>query len=212
MMNNNAARKRRLGVGAVVAVLAAGMTVAASISLTEAQRSASQFAQTEFSVIVEPVLDLEGSTTGVTWGDSTELTFVPDQMALQVGEENAVYTQLQVRAGTGSNTGATAAVRETGLSADSGFAASLRGEIFAGVATCDAEGVAAPGVTYLTLEKNLRGQESSSFDIAAPNPVGEAGAATQLCVKVWLNNNNWLLGGTTPPTETATWTVTGTSQ
>lgn len=202
----------------VVAVLAASTVGAAavlgtSISVTEAQRNQSQHAATEFSVTVEQALDLEGSVDGVTWTSDaeevTQLQFTPDQMALRVGQENAVYAPMQVRTAAGSNVGATATVEETGLGG-SDFANSLRGHIYFGAATCDAAGVA--GVQRLTEDPLLAGQVSGEFDVAAPENEGAPGQATELCVQVWLNDNNWLLGGTAPPTETATWTVTGTAQ
>lgn len=204
-------RRGVLTATAAVAAMSAVVLVGASISVTEAQRSSSQHAQTEFSVTVAPTLVLEGSADGLAWNGSgvgTTLTFTPDQMALRVGMEDAVYAPMYVRAGAGSNTAAVARVAETGLG-DSDFATALRGEIYRDAPTCDAVGVAT--AINLSGDAMLRGQRSDDFGIAAPGATGEPGPATQLCVRVWLNDNNWLLGGTTPPTESATWTVTGTS-
>ncbi|MGD7001570.1 hypothetical protein [Corynebacterium halotolerans] len=204
-------RRRILATGTAVAGLAVAAVLTASISVTEAQRSTSQYAATEFSVTVDAVLELEGSVDGTTWNDSeavTELTFSPDQMALQVGEENAIYAPMHVRVAAGSNTGATANITETRLG-DSAFGDSLRGEIYRDVPTCDAAGVT--GAESLTSEITLRGQVSEGFALPAPEKSGEPGETVVLCVRAWMNDNNWLLGGTPPPTETATWTVTGVS-
>lgn len=206
------ARPRILAAGIATAGISAVLVFAASLSVTEAQRNASQHAATEFVVTVDPVLELEGSADGETWHDSvtaTELTFTPDQMALQVGQENAVYARVQVRAAAGSNTGASANIVETGLG-DSAFGGSLRGAVYRGAATCDASGVA--GAESLTADTELRDQSSIDFTLPAPAARDEPGETVTLCVQVWMNDNNWLLGGTVPPAETARWTVTGTSQ
>lgn len=209
-MTDTRGRRRGCAAGTVIVLLAAVMGIGLLVGGTLAQRAGSQFAATEFHVTMAPDLELEGSVDGTAWesGEASplRLEFDPDELALQVGEENAVYAPMFVRAGAASNAGATATVVENGLG-NSDFADALRGEVFEGAAGCDAVGVAS--AQPLTTGTTLRGQATGEFEIAAPEPLGQPGEATELCVKVWLNDNNWLLGGTMPPTETATWTVTG---
>lgn len=197
---------------AAAAVLGGTVLIGASINETLAQRNDNQFAATEFTVSVLPVFELEGSADGVSWDSDPEgvlsLDFSADEMALEVGEEAAVYAPMQVRASAASNTGAAAMISEGGLEG-SAFAASLRGEIFLDPASCQANGV--DTAQLLTDDPVLRGQSSGSFVVPAPSVPDEPGEMVNLCAKVWLDNNNWLLGGTTPPTETATWTVTATT-
>lgn len=192
----------------LVLLLAAVVVLGASINETLAARNTSHYAVTQFDVTVQPVLNLEGSVDGETWEESPALSFTPEQMALQVGEENAIYSPMLVRGGAGTNSPAAAevdvALEDTTVS---DFGDSLRGQIFQGAPSCDAAGT---GAEYLiTAGEELRAQRSDSFSVAIPETIGEAGAPTELCVKVWMNDNNWLLGGVAPPVVTATWTVSG---
>lgn len=213
MTEPGAAKGRRASaVVTAVSVLGGVVLIGASISATLAQRNDNQFAATEFTASVDPVLELEGSVDGVSWDSDPDgvlrLDFSADEMALEVGEEAAIYAPMQVRASAASNSGAAAMISEDGLG-DGPFAESLRGEIFLDPASCGAGG--AGTARSLTDDPVLRGQSSESFAIPAPQEPGEPGEVVTLCVKVWLDSNNWLLGGTTPPTETATWTVTATT-
>lgn len=206
-MSEGGVRRERL-LATFAVLLIAVVVLGASISETLAARNTSHYAVTQFDVTVQPVLNLEGSVDGVSWEESPALSFTPEQMALQVGEENAIYSPMLVRGGPGTNSAAAAevnvALEEVGAS---DFGDSLRGQIFEGATSCDAAGT---GEEYLlTAGEGLRAQASDSFEVPIPETIGEAGVPTELCVKVWMNDNNWLLGGAAPPVVTATWTVSG---
>ena len=200
-------RNRRGAVACISAVAVAAALLAVPPVLTEAQRSTTHFAVTELHTSIQPVLNLEGSTDDATWGELATLDFGPEQMALAVGEENAVYAPLFVRPGSGTNAASSARVTETGL-ADTDFATSLRGQIYLGPPSCDESGT---GTQQPIASGGLRAQSTSSFDLEIPETIGEAGASVELCVQVWMNDNNWLLGGTIPPTDTATWEIAATT-
>lgn len=205
-MSSFPATRRR--VVASICILA-GITalVVMPSALTEAQRSSTHFAVTEFRTAVQPVLNLEGSTDNASWGESATLDFGPEQMALNVGEDNAVYAQMWVRPGAGTNAASSATVSETGL-ADTAFANSLRGEIYLSPSACDAAGTGEPRPIA---SGPLRKQTASPFDLDIPETIGRAGESVELCLKVWMNDNNWLLGGEAPPTDRATWDITATT-
>lgn len=196
--------------GAVaVAFLLVGLMALVNVplSVTDAQRTTTHFGVTEFRTQVQPALNLEGSTDGMTWVESATLEFGPEQMALKVGEDDAVYAQMWVRSGEGTNAPSLATVSETGLP-DTDFTAALRGEIYLSPSSCDANGTSgaqpiASGV--------LRGQVSSPFDLGRPGTIGQTGEPVELCAKVWMNDNNWLLAGTGSGTARAAWTITATT-
>lgn len=194
--------------GAVVLSVLVTVTLGALVVqppiLTEAQRSTTHFAVAELYTSVQPVLNLEGSTDNATWGGPTTLDFGPEQMALAVGEDNAVYAPLFVRPGEGTNAASSAIVTETGLM-DTDFASSLRGQIYLEPSSCDESGT---DPQEPVASGALRGQSTSPFDLDIPETIGEAGDSVGLCVKVWMNDNNWLLNGMTPPGATATWEIT----
>lgn len=189
------------------ALLAAVAVTGVSMSETLAQRSASEHAATEFAVTVAPEFSLEGSVDGVGWESSevvVDLVFDADEMALEVGREHTVHAPMQVRSAAGTNISAVATVVEDGLG-NSDFAEALRGEIYLEPDSCDGDGVADASV--ITTDPVLGGQRSETFEIPAPAVPGEVGEAVDLCVAVWLDNNNWLLGGEVSDIERATWVV-----
>lgn len=192
----------------VLCILAGLMAlVAVPFVVTQAQRATTHVAVAEFRATVQPVLNLEGSTNGMTWAESATLEFGPEQMALKVGEANAVYSPLWVRPGAGTNTPSSASVSETGLP-DTAFATALRGEIYLSPPACNANGI--NGAQPIA-SGALRRQTSSPFDLGQPTSIGWAGEPVQLCVKVWMNDNNWLLAGTSPGTAQAAWNITATT-
>lgn len=198
----------RRRVTALLCILAGLMAlVAVPFVVTQAQRTTTHVAVAEFRATVQPVLNLEGSTNGMTWAESATLEFGPEQMALKVGEANAVYSPLWVRPGAGTNAPSSASVSETGLP-DTAFATALRGEIYLSPSTCDADGT---GGAQPIASGALWGQTSSRFDLQQPAATGQAGEPVQLCVKVWMNDNNWLLAGTSPGTAQAAWNITATT-
>lgn len=207
MAMSNLLRSRGGVVASISALAVAAALLAATPALTEAQRSTTHFAAAELYTSVQPVLNLEGSTDNATWGGSATLDFGPEQMALAVGEENAVYASLFVRPGAGTNAAASVTVTETGL-LDTGFAHSLRSQIYVDPPSCDESGI---GAQQPIASGALRGQSTSRFGLDAPEIIGEAGDPVELCVQVWMNDNNWLLGGTIPPTDTATWEIAATT-
>ncbi|EEW51159.1 Tat pathway signal sequence domain protein [Corynebacterium efficiens YS-314] len=175
--------------------------------VTQVQRATTHVAVTEFRTTVQPVLNLEGSADGMSWAESATLGFGAGQMELKVGEANAVYSPLWVRPGAGTNAPSSAIVSETGLP-DTAFATALRGEIYLSPPACNANGI--NGAQPIA-SGALRGQTSSPFDLGQPTSIGQTGEPVGLCVRVWMNDNNWLLAGTSPGTAQATWSVTATT-
>ena len=198
----------RRRVTALVCILAGLVAlVVVPFVVTQAQRATTHVAVSEFRTTVQPVLNLEGSADGMTWAESTTLGFGPEQMALKVGETNAVYSPLWVRPGAGTNAVSLATVSETGLP-DTAFATALHGEIYLNPPTCDAHGT---GGVQPIASGALRGQISSPFDLKGPTTIGQAGEPVELCIKAWMNDNNWLLAGTSPGAAQATWSVMATT-
>ena len=197
--------KQMIRAAASAALLSA--TVLALTSPTEAARSKGFNLGAEFPFTVDSAFVLEHSANGVDWandGKVQSMTFDSRAMALKVGEDNAVYAPMYLRLGAGTASGATATIVENGLRT-SAFEQSLRARIYPGVDDCSASGVSGDGAQN---SLNMRGQGTSTFDLPAPTQANQPGEAVRVCVKAWMNDNNWLLGGKTPPTATATWRVT----
>ena len=198
--------KKRL-VQATASVALGSVALLAAATPTEAARSKEFNLESEFTFTIEAGFTLEHSANGVDWardGSVKTMTFDSRAMALKVGENNAVYAPMYLRLGAGTATGATATIQENGLST-SAFEQSLRARIYPGVDDCSAAGVSGTGTQNSV---NMRGQSTSAFDLPAPTQANQPGEAVRVCVKAWMNDNNWLLGGATPPTATATWRVT----
>jgi len=198
-------------------VLATATAIGATTTVTEAARSesfdlTSEFKFTVADSTVEPVMVLEHSLDGTTWSSTNEestvhslgLRFSPSAMALKVGEQNAVYAPMYVRLGSGTTSKAKATIQENQLT-KSGFNDSLRSRVYFNTADCSATGVSGNGIQKSLI---MRGQATDSFTVPAPTTDGQPGATVKLCIKAWMDNNNWLLGGKTPPTATANWRVT----
>lgn len=205
MGNFLASRRRMAALLCILAGLVAVVVV--PFVVTQAQRATTHAAVTEFRTTVQPMLNLEGSTDGMNWVDSATLEFGPEQMALKVGEANAVYSPLWVRPGAGTNAPSSANVSETGLP-DTAFAQALRGELYLSPSACDANGTS--GAQPIG-SGALRGQTSSPFDLEQPTTIGRPGEPVELCAKAWMNDNNWLLAGTSPGTAQAAWNITATT-
>lgn len=197
--------------------LAATTAFGATSTMTEAARSQDFNLRTEFKFKVEdsaatPTLILEHSNNGSNWASTSEqgtihsrgLTFNPSAMALNVGENNAVYAPMYVRLGKGTTSGAKATIKENRLSTGK-FEDALRSRIYVGVDDCSAAGVSGAGIQT---SMNMRGQGTREFNLPAPTQDDQPGATVKLCVKTWMADNNWLLGGKTPPNATANWRVT----
>ena len=201
-------RTAKLLIGVLGALLLILVGFGRMVGETTASFNDSEFATATFVASAPGVLDVEGSPDGVTWTNDAQavldMRFDADELALQVGEENAVYAPLHLRAAAESNLAATATVTEDGLPAGDSFADALQSEIYADTTECSATSVdgASPIATG-----GLQGQLSSPFDIEAPLTDGEPGPVQSLCVKVWLDNNNFLLGGTQSDVLTARWVV-----
>lgn len=99
-MGNFLASRRRM---AALLCILAGLVAVVPFVVTQAQRATTHAAVTEFRTTVQPMLNLEGSTDGMNWVDSATLEFGPEQMALKVGEANAVYSPLWGRPGAGTS-------------------------------------------------------------------------------------------------------------
>lgn len=203
---------------AIACTLAAPTAIGASANMTEAARSQDLNLTTEFTFTVgdttdTPKLVLEHSSNGTDWAStdnettvhSRSLTFQPDAMALKVGKDNAVYAPMYVRLGKGTTGKATATLTENRLT-DSAFPNSLRAQIYKDVDNCSKAGVA--GKPTIQKTDTMRGQTTNAFELAAPTATGQPGTTVKLCVETWMNDNNWLLGGKTPPEATANWRVT----
>lgn len=195
-----------------LAVAAASVAVATTGLLwtsipTEAARSQEFELESEFKFTINSGFTLEHSANGVDWvkdGSVKTIAFDSRAMALKVGEQNAVYAPMYLRLGAGTASNASATLKESGLGS-SEFERSLRARIYPGVTNCGSAGVSGTGVQNTV---NMRGQSTSAFELPAPTQANQPGEAVRVCVKAWMNDNNWLLGGANPPTATAKWRVT----
>lgn len=199
--------KRRLAQAMAIAV-ATVATVAAASAPTEAARSEQFNLESEFKFTIDSSFTLEHSANGVDWvkdGSVKAMAFNSQAMSLKVGEANAVYAPMYLRLGAGTVDSASATIKEINLG-NSSFEQSLRARIYPNVNSCSASGISGTGAQNSI---NMRGQSTTSpFTLPAPTQANQPGAPVRVCVKAWMNDNNWLLGGSNPPTATAKWRVT----
>lgn len=207
-MNTHTSTFRLTVLAVAAAVVAAIVGLGFMTASTLAARQTEEHVTTQFDVLLPNIFELEGSTDNSEWnqgpGTVATLDFDADNLALEPGEANAVYAPMWVRVAAGSTSAGTATISESGV-ANTSFGRSLRSEIYAGGTRCAAN---PDGVRIQS--GNLRNSTTDEFTLAGPD--GDApGAPTLVCVKAWMADNDWLLGGQTPPTVTATWTVNGQS-
>lgn len=187
-----------IGVLALAALAAQG-------TLTEAQRADHEFAQATFQAAPTGMFNLEGSTDANTYATGIDaqlqLAFPTSKLSMAVGAQHAIYAPIYLRAGAGSNLTATVSLTENAL-ISSPMAAAMRANIYQ-ANTCDGEGVQAG--TKLNAATEMMGQSITGIHIPAPTEQSQAGQPVALCVEAWLDNNDWLLAGTQPPTITAGW-------
>lgn len=194
------------------------IAVTGLLGVTDAQRSSEQHVTTQFTA---NVFDLEASADGETWSDGDveqpiALDFAPDEMALQVGQENAVYETIQVRMKQGSLIGSeatTVSAHLEGAGATTGFGQALRASAY----VIDSPGLCAPGrltrgtelATISGAEDVLHSLNVGSFELP-PATAQAPGEATTVCLELWMHDNVWLLGRGTPQKNVSVgWTVTG---
>lgn len=207
---------KRTAATAFACVLSATFMIGATASMTEAARSKDFNLTTEFKFNVEQeqstMLVLEHSADGSSFSSTDSatstltrsLSFDPSALAMKPGEANAVYAPMYIRLGAGTTSGANATLTENQL-ANAPFPNSLRARIYKDVDNCSKAGVA--GKTSIQKTLTMRGQATNIFELAAPSETGQPGEPVKLCVEAWMNDNNWLLGGETPPRVTARWQV-----
>lgn len=203
----------RIVVGVLGVLIALLGTSRFLTSETIASWTDTEYAQAEIIGAVPVVFDLEGSPDTESWTNNPDtvlaMKFTPDSMALKVGEANAVYAPIHLRAAAETNIGGSATISEQGLSATDNFAQALRGVIFAD--TPGGSAAVVDGVTPIA-SGNLQGMTSTTtFGVEAPTTSGQPGAVQSLCVKVWLDNNDFLLGGTQSGVQTARWVIDATA-
>lgn len=198
--------KRRLAQAMAIAAVTVA-TLAAASAPTEAARSEQFNLESEFKFTIDSSFTLEHSANGVDWvkdGSVKAMTFDSQAMALKAGEANAVYAPMYLRLGAGTVDSASATIKEINLGTSS-FEQSLRARIYPNADSCSASGISGTGAQSSI---NMRGQGTSPFTLPAPTQANQPGATVRVCVKAWMNDNNWLLGGSNPPTATAKWRVT----
>ncbi len=178
---------------------------AAQGTLTEAQRADQEYAQATFQAAATGAFNLEGSIDANTYATGTDaqlqLAFPSSRLSMAVGAQHALYAPLYLRAGAGSNRSGTVTLSENALTS-SPMAAAMRANIYQ-ANTCDAAGAQAG--TKLNDETSMMGQSITGLHIPAPATTDQPGQVVTLCMEVWLDNNDWLLAGTQPPTITAGW-------
>ena len=206
------ARTGRPVTAGVIAAILLGMAVMVmSVSETAATRSDDEFAGAEVVTTVDPRFDVEASADLLTWTNDPATVlpadFSAEAMALQVGEANAVYAPMHLRAAAGTNLAGTAVLTETALP-QGGFPDALRAQVYADAPECSETGTAGGD---LVASGALRGLTSSMFEVGPPAVAGEAGPVQSLCVKVWLDNNDFLLGGEQSGVQTARWLIDATA-
>lgn len=207
---------KRTAATAFACVLSATFMIGATASMTEAARSKDFNLTTEFKFNVEQeqstMLVLEHSADGSSFSSTDSatstltrsLSFDPSALAMKPGEANAVYAPMYIRLGAGTTSGANATLTENQL-ANAPFPNSLRARIYKDVDNCSKAGVA--GKTTIQKTAIMRGQTTEAFELTAPAEANQPGKSIKLCVEAWMNDNNWLLGGETPPRVTARWQV-----
>lgn len=215
-----ASRSRRVGATVAAGVLTTAAIAAGAglLGVTDAQRSSEQHVTTEFTA---NAFELEASADGTTWSDGDEtqpiaLDFAPDQMALQVRQENAVFQPIQVRMKQGSLLGSeatTVSAHLEGTDATSGFGQALRANAYV-VDDSDVcgRGSMPSGTELETIsgaENVLHTLNVGTFELPGATPEAP-GEATTICLEMWMDNNTWLLGQGTPQKNVSVgWTVTG---
>lgn len=207
--------KRAVATG-IACALTAATVIGSTASMTEAARSKDFNLTTELKFSVQEkqttkfVLEHSADGTNYSSTDSAtrtltrSLSFDPSALAMKPGVANAVYAPMYIRLGAGTTSGANATLTENQL-ADAPFPNSLRARIYKDVDTCSKAGIA--GKTPIQKTVTMRGQTTNIFELAAPSETGQPGEPVKLCVEAWMNDNNWLLGGETPPRVTARWQV-----
>ncbi|WP_087117405.1 hypothetical protein [Corynebacterium urinipleomorphum] len=201
---------------AIACALTAATVIGSTASMTEAARSENLNLTTEFKFSVEEQQTtkfvLEHSSDGINFVSTDSatktlnlsLSFDPSALAMKPGAANAVYAPMYIRLGAGTTSEANATLTENQLT-DAPFPNSLRSRIYKDVDTCSKAGIA--GKAAIQTITTMRGQTTNAFELAAPNETGKPGEPVKLCVEAWMNDNNWLLGGETPPRVTARWQV-----